>query len=110
MSLNVRVARLLLEGGWEPSVGALKNRVQTLSRGIPPRKRKVGRRVPPEQVMEFIRAELALDPAARATPLLRKLRDELGWAFEEKRFRRLVEDVRSDHRRRNATETAEMVR
>jgi hypothetical protein len=110
MSLNVRVARQLLQGGWEPSVEALNHRVQTLSREIPPREPKVGRRVPPEQVVEFVRAELALDPAARATPLLRKLRDELGWAFEEKRFRRLVEDVRSDPHRRNATETAEMVR
>jgi hypothetical protein len=110
MSLNVRVARLLLEGGWEPSAAALNRRVKALASGIPPRQPKVGERVPPERVEEFVRRELSLDPVARATPLLRKLRDGLGWAFEEKRFRRLVETVRSEHQRQGAPDTAEMVR
>jgi hypothetical protein len=96
MSLNVRMAQLLLEDQWEPSIVTLNRRVQPMIQSIPPRKPKIGQRVPSEQVEEYVRRELALNPAARATPLLRKLRDELRWAFEEKRFRRLVDDVRSE--------------
>jgi hypothetical protein len=109
MSLNVRVARLLLDGDWEPSVAALNRRVEGLASGIPPRPPKVGERVPVERVEEFVRGELARTPDARATPLLRKLRDELGWAFEEKRFRRLVEAVRAEQRHPDM-DTAETVR
>jgi hypothetical protein len=110
MSLNVRVARLLLEGGWEPSIEGLNQRVQALLREIPPRKPKIGKRMPPERVEDYVRAELSRNPNARATPLLRKLRDELGWACEENRFRRLVEAVRSHNHRQGGSDTVETVR
>lgn len=96
MSLNVRVAKLLLAGGGSFSATDLNRRLRTLMREIPPKRPKRRERVSREQVEAFVRSELRADPAARATPLLRKLRGGLGWAFEEKRFRGLVDAVRAE--------------
>jgi hypothetical protein len=94
MSLNVRVAELLLEGGWEPAAAGLDARLREYAASIPPRERKMGRKVSPAEVEAFLREELAARPAASKTALLRKLRDERRWAFEEKRFGRLLAQVR----------------
>lgn len=96
MSLNVRVARMLLEEGWEPAASRLNQTLQRYTRSIPPRERKMGRKVSPAEVESFIREQLAAQPAASKTTLLRKLRDERLWAFEEKRFGRLLAQVRDD--------------
>ena len=94
MSLNVRVAELLLQGGWEPAAAGLNARLQGYTGSIPPRERKMGTKVSPAEVETFIREELTAWPAASKTSLLRKLRDERLWAFEEKRFGRLLLQVR----------------
>ena len=96
MSLNVRVARFLIEGGWEPSARALSERLQSALDLIAPRRAKAGQRVSEAQVEAFVREELARNPSARHTPLLRKLRDERGWGFEQKRFRALVARLRAE--------------
>lgn len=97
MSLNVRVALLLIQGGWEPSASALNERLRSILGSIPPRVPVTGRRVSEAEVEGFLRSELAARPDARKTPLLRKLRDEMGWGFEEKRFGRLFERLRGVH-------------
>lgn len=96
MSLNVRVAQMLLEEGWEPAANRLNQTLQRYTRSIPPRERKMGRKVSPAEVESFIREQLAAQPDASKTTLLRKLRDERLWAFEEKRFGRLLGQVRDD--------------
>jgi hypothetical protein len=94
MSLNVRVAQMLLEEGCEPVVPSLNERLQRYTRSIPRRKQKMGKKVSPAEVESFIREELAAQPDISKTALLRKLRDERLWAFEEKRFGRLLVQVR----------------
>ncbi|HEV7589817.1 MAG TPA: hypothetical protein VGO40_17010 [Longimicrobium sp.] len=94
MSLNVRVAELLLEGAWEPAAAVLNERLRGYAGSIATRERKMGAKVSPAEVAAFIREELEVRPAASKTALLRKLRDERRWAFEEKRFGRLFMQVR----------------
>lgn len=95
MSLNVRVAELLLQGDWKCGTAAVRARLATLVEELPPRVPIARKRVSELEVEEYVRAELRRNPDARPSPLLRKLRDELSWAFEEKRFRRIVTAVRS---------------
>lgn len=94
MSLNVRVAELLLQEGRELTAGGLNACLGHLTDALAPRERKMGKKVSPAEVESFIREELATNPAASRTSLLRKLRDERSWAFEEKRFGRLLAQVR----------------
>jgi hypothetical protein len=94
MSLNVRVAELLLAGGYEHGVSALRARLSVVMASLPQRTPPARKRVSADDVAAFVREELSRDPDARATPLLRKLRDDLNWAFEEKRFRQIVADLR----------------
>lgn len=96
MSLNIRVAQMLLEDGCEASAPSLNGRLQRYTRSIPRRERKMGKKASPAEVESFIREELAAQPTASKTALLRKLRDDRSWAFEEKRFGRLLVKVRDD--------------
>ncbi|HEX8453168.1 MAG TPA: hypothetical protein VF647_13780 [Longimicrobium sp.] len=97
MSLNVRVALLLLQGGSETSADALNERLRSILGSIPARTPVTRRRVSEAEVEGYLRAELAARPDARKTPLLRKLRSEMGWAFEEKRFGRLFDRLHAVH-------------
>lgn len=89
MSLNVRVARELLRRVGEPRRSELARVAEGLGRGL--ERPEVPARTPQtdDQVRGFIHRELAARPAARWSPLLRKLRTELGLACEQKRFRQL---------------------
>ena len=95
MSLNVRVAELLLQEDWEQGTAGMRARLAKLLEELPRREPPSRKRVSESEVEEYIRTELRRNPNARPSPLLRKLRDELSWAFEEKRFRRIVAAVRS---------------
>jgi hypothetical protein len=96
MSLNVRVARMLIEHGFEPDVSTLNARLRENAAPIRPRVRKMGEKVSAAVVESFLREELARNAAASKTALLRKLRDERAWAFEEKRFGRLFAQVQAE--------------
>jgi hypothetical protein len=95
MSLNVRVAEMLLQGDWKRGTAAMRARLAALVDELPRRVPIARKRVSETEVEEYVWAELRRNPNVRPTPLLRKLRDELSWAFEEKRFRRIVAAVRS---------------
>lgn len=94
MSLNVRVAELLLRGEVGTSVADLNGWLRSVASTVPVRRPKVGIRVSEAEVERFLREEMRSRPGVRRTPLLRKLRDDLHWAFEEKRFARLYDQVR----------------
>lgn len=94
LSLNVRTAREILRRGWSLRTSELNSRLRDLHRGL--EQLTPHQRAPQadEKVKEYIRDALKNDPSITWTPLLRRLRDELGWACEQKRFKALYLSVR----------------
>lgn len=93
ISLNVRVARELLQRGVAPRVDELSRAVQELGRGLQRPSAPVRSAQGDDNVRSFIREELRANPSARWSPLLRRFRSELGRACEQKRFRDLFHEV-----------------
>ncbi|MBV9109251.1 MAG: hypothetical protein JO306_07585 [Gemmatimonadetes bacterium] len=96
MSLNVRVARELLEWGVEISTGEVNEWLADFGREVPRFEYPVRDRLSDDQVKAFIRGELTADPNVRWTSLHKKLRRELHLACEQKRFRDLFFTVRAE--------------
>jgi hypothetical protein len=82
----------LLRGAAEGSIDLHRERVEDVLKAMRPAERRRGRSVSDEAIIEVIRSELD-----RAGPgsgrILRRFRDELGIACEQKRFQRLYADV-----------------
>lgn len=96
MALNVRVlAEVLVNGGGlrRPEVQAL---LHAWTAASPEQHNPSRAPIEDSAVRDFIRSELARDPNARWTPLLRKLRDGRGRACEQKRFRALYRQVSAE--------------
>jgi hypothetical protein len=97
MSLNVRVARELLLNGAEPVRSSLAHHAELLSRGLKRRETIARPSQTDDEVRGFIRGELAARPQARWSPLLRKLRTELGLGCEQKRFKQLFLETAAEN-------------
>ena len=97
MSLNVRVTRELLRRGVQPLQPDLSREAEVMGRDLERREVPVRSPRTDEDVRRFIRGELGRDSTARWSPLLRKLRSELGQACEQKRFKRLFEETFAEH-------------
>jgi hypothetical protein len=96
MSLNVRVLREVLRGGTAPPrTPDVAARVAELARGMAPFQKPRRAPLSDEQVRAYLRDELDRSPGGRWSPLHRRLRDA-GSACEQKRFRRLYEEVREE--------------
>ena len=93
-ALNARVAlRLLSELGRAPlDAPTLKSHYEAMTRTAQTPQRPKGEPMTDEQVIGFITDELAADPSAKHTRLLRKLRDA-GRSCEQGRFRALYQRV-----------------
>ncbi|WP_434424138.1 hypothetical protein [Nannocystis pusilla] len=74
------------------STAELRSQYEELMAGIPKPERHDRARMTDEDTVSFIRAELAKDPKAGWTGLLRTLRDS-GRACEQQRFRRLHGEI-----------------
>lgn len=96
MSLNARVAREVLSSRTELRASAVAGAIQALARDLPEFRYPERVRQTDEQVRAYLHGELSASPEARWTPLHRKLRDQLGLACEQKRFRGLWEKVRAE--------------
>ncbi len=93
-SLNARVAREVLRCGVLDSA-RLRQRFKNLlarQEELVPYERTP---MTDEEVREFIRRELRLNPKAKHSPLLRKLREE-GRACEQSRFRSRFQEVKEE--------------
>jgi hypothetical protein len=88
MSLNVRVVREALRGGWALHRSAFQSRLDALSADVPEFSYPRRVRLSDEEVLDYIRRRLDGDRPSQSA-LLRHLRTELGFACEQKRFRRL---------------------
>lgn len=89
MSLNARVAREILARRVGLSVPAVTGWITEFGRELPRFAYPVRGRITDAEVTAFIRRELDDNSRVRWSPLHRKLRDELGLACEQKRFRDL---------------------
>lgn len=96
MSLNVRVAREMLEQGIDLTTSAVSRWVSEFGRELKPFEYPVRERTGDEEVKAYVRRELASNPGARWSPLHRKLREALQLACEQKRFRDLFFTVRAE--------------
>jgi hypothetical protein len=96
MSLNVRVLREVLRGGTAPPrTPDVAARVAALASGLAPFQKPRRAPLTDDEVRAYLREELYRSPGARWSPLHRRLRDA-GSACEQKRFRRLHEEVRAE--------------
>lgn len=96
MSLNVRVLREVLRGGTAPPrTQDVAAQVATLASGLAPFQKPRRAPLTDDEVRAYLREELHRSPGARWSPLHRRLRDA-GSACEQKRFRRLHEEVREE--------------
>jgi hypothetical protein len=95
VSLHARVARLLLECARECEwdVDQLRRMYQQIVRPAPEENVNQRKRMTDEEIRQFIVEELAKNPRATATSLLRSLRDS-GRASEQDRFKLLFVKVR----------------
>lgn len=96
MSLNVRLVREVLAGGVPIRSDEVAAFVDALARDLPEFRYPERRRQSDEEVTAYIREELGRDGQVRWSPLHRKLREQLGLACEQKRFRSLYEAVRAE--------------
>ncbi len=94
MSLNVRVARRLLESPvrWPLRCSQAATIFNALLQECPELVRYDRSPMSDTEVREFIHQHLMLDPSQRHSPLLRRLRDD-GNACEQKRFRALFQET-----------------
>ena len=94
MSLNVRVARRLLESPlrWPLRCSQVATTFDALLQDCPDLVRYDRSPLSDTEVREFILKHLILNPNQRHSPLLRRLRDE-GNACEQKRFRALFQET-----------------
>jgi len=76
-------------------VQAAQRFIDGLLEGHEPPIRPRGSSASPDEVRAFIVAELEKNPSLRKSPLLRHWRDQ-GWAFEQKRFGELFDEVKRD--------------
>jgi hypothetical protein len=89
-SLNVRTARYLLAEGLIGHAEMAERLEMLLSRAAP-QQRPERRRATDREIRAFIRRQVATDPKAAHTRLLRQLRDE-NYACEQGRFAALFEE------------------
>jgi hypothetical protein len=96
-SLNVRMARLVLS--WMRPGVSLESLRRQCSNAVeharvpPPQPRRPG--CSDDEVLEFIRSELPNVARPSSASLLRRLRDAVGRACEQKRFSRLYRQVKA---------------
>lgn len=95
MSLNARIAREILDRGWPLRTSRLNGELNALQQGLAKPVRPGRSPKTDDEVSVYIRQELLINVSATWSALLRKLRDELGWACEQKRFKALFLAVRS---------------
>lgn len=100
MSLNVRVARSIIEKGpkYPWTVAGFQRLLETLPMDESTGRSPTREAVRDEDVRTFVRKALRANPGARHTTLLREYR-EAGYACEQKRFGRLFKEVEQSHAR-----------
>jgi hypothetical protein len=93
MALNVNVLAATLQAAIPLNRTAVQDQLDLWMSQTPPLPSHNREPLSDEAVRRYISSELDEDPGAKWTPLLRKLRDDVGHACEQKRFRALFMDV-----------------